>query len=178
MKFPLGVKFPFRGVVDSNLGAAAKGGGLFPVREVRMEKIHEVDLLRRYIADGFPLKALSKTTGIPENTLIAISKDKTCWFSETDAKRYSYMVILLCQLYVCTPDDTNYYEELVHSLVTHFGIPTSAIANYSGVSESELAQVLHSSPANDQTMRCRERLLHLFLQFARNSDLSFSCTCI
>ncbi len=136
-----------------------------------MERVDIAALLRRYMADGFPLPVLSNITRISEDALAGISQGKTWHQVGADPDRFGYLVIFLTTMYLPL-DDAGYYGGLADSLTTYFGIPFSAVAGYVGAGEEELRQFLAAPLSHEKQAEFGMRICHLFTQFIRDPRFS------
>ena len=71
-----------------------------------------------------------------------------------------------------SPRDNYYLIEQVNSLTRYFDISFKAIANYVGISEEELLDIIEKKDFEILSSYSRE-IAHLFAVFTRNPELSF-----
>lgn len=84
----------------------------------------------------------------------------------------AYLFIFLTQLYDVSPQNSEFFHELISDLVRYFEVSYEAIANYLNISIAELKTFI-ASP--DNIANCREyetKTMHLFTTFVR--DIRFS----
>lgn len=137
--------------------------------QVRLINIQQ--LLNKYVQQGFTLETLSKVTLIPSETLLRLVTESFVQENISD-RELTYLFIFLTQLYDVSPQDSEFFHELISDLVRYFEVSYEAIANYLNISIAELKTFI-TSPDNIANRREYEtRIMHLFTTFVR--DIRFS----
>ncbi|MGN0475373.1 MAG: HTH domain-containing protein [Acutalibacteraceae bacterium] len=128
--------------------------------------------LNKYIHQGFSIEALSKVTQISIEDLNSLAKQSEFKPKGIPEKNIIHLHIFMAQLYGVSPQDPEYFYEMVSSLIEYFNISYDAISNYIGLSTEQLKKFLDSP----LTLKDREiyetKIMHLFMTFIR--DIRFS----
>lgn len=128
--------------------------------------------LDKYMHQGFSMEALSKVTQIPIETLSNWAKDRTFEPKGISEKNIIHLQIFMMQLYSISPQDPEYFCEMVSNLTEYFNISYDAIANYVGISTEQLKKFLDSPSTLNNREIYETKIMHLFMTFIR--DIRFS----
>lgn len=127
-------------------------------------------LLFQYIDMGFSFYSLSLAVNISVEDLNLLYNSDSYSSSTISYADIMYLHIFLNQLLLSTPDDPVYFSETIKNISNYFSISYSAIAQYLGITENKLENLI--AHPEDIPMEQGYKIIHLALTFLRNQRYS------
>ena len=116
-------------------------------------------LLEKAFSDGFTIENLSNATGVA-NDLINHVDDKK--LTQEDIEKLNPLLYFLSQIYLEDTMNGRNLKDIVHILVSYFGLTYDTIANYLELKTSELDEFLSKPENYKNTYNLSLKLMHLF----------------
>ena len=124
------------------------------------------DLLRKCIDQGFSIASISMVTQIPKQEIQHFLDIDNYRF--TDKGKEKHLMVFLMQLCYEKPEDDEYYQTRLKSLIQYFNVSPQAIANYIGIGVDELLSFEKSLRKN----MIEKNIAHLFNAFVHDPRFS------
>ena len=113
-------------------------------------------LLEKAFSDGFTIDNLSNVTGV---------------LTQEDIKQLNSLLYFLSQIYLEDVANGKNLKDIVHILVSHFGLAYDTIAHYLELKTSELDEFLSKPEKYRNTYNLSLKLMNLFTAFVRDKKL-------
>ena len=133
-----------------------------------MEVLDIHGLMEKYLADGFTMEGLSKTTRVPVSLLQRVRAEDKLTMEET--KQLNPVLYFLMQLYMCNTKDGAYLKDIVTATSAYFEVPPKAISKYLGLDKEQFELFLNKPEQYENGYELTIKLLHLFTSFVREKN--------
>lgn len=127
------------------------------------------ELIQKYLADGFTINSLCKSTNAPLELINrACTKQNLTAEECTELKPVLYF---LMQLYACNVGSSKYFEDMAAVISEYFDIPKKAVSAYCGLDEMQYEAFLRNPKAYPNGYDITIRFLHLFNTLVREKSI-------
>ena len=128
-------------------------------------------LLEKAFSDGFTIDNLSNVTGVSIDLINRVDDKK---LTQEDIKQLNSLLYFLSQIYLEDVANGKNLKDIVHILVSHFGLAYDTIAHYLELKTSELDEFLSKPEKYRNTYNLSLKLMNLFTAFVKDKKL---CVC-
>ena len=125
-------------------------------------------LLEKAFSDGFTIDNLSNVTGVSIDLINRVDDKK---LTQEDIKQLNSLLYYLSQIYLEDVANGKNLKDIVHILVSHFGLAYDTIAHYLELKTSELDEFLSKPEKYRNTYNLSLKLMNLFTAFVRDKKL-------